>query len=95
MDLVHGAKTVLVVMDHVAKDGTPKIVEECTLPLTGRAVVSRVITDLAVVDITARGVVLREPAPGVGEDEVRERTGVALMADEAPATTAARPWTEA
>ena len=78
MDLVHGARRVLVVMEHVTKKGAPKLVETCALPLTGRGVVSRVITDLAVVDVTPSGFVLRELAPGVTDDEVREQTGAPL-----------------
>ncbi|KJV45609.1 CoA transferase subunit B [Acinetobacter indicus] len=79
MDLVAGVQKVVVLMEHCAKDGTPKIVSQCSLPLTGKAVVHRVITDLGVLDITSTGVQLVELAPEVSFDEIQKVTGLPLI----------------
>jgi 3-oxoacid CoA-transferase subunit B len=85
MDLVHGAKKVIVLMEHVAKDGSYKIVNECSLPYTGRGVVNRIITDLAVLDVSDGGLILREVAPDVSVDDIRRATEPDVIVTTAPA----------
>lgn len=93
MDLVHGAKRVIVLMEHTARDGSYKIVNECSLPYTGRRVVQRIITDLAVLDVLPDGAGIRlvELAPGVTEDEVRSKTEPELLVNLAAGSQAGHP----
>jgi 3-oxoacid CoA-transferase subunit B len=79
MDLIHGARKVLVITEHNAKDGSSKIVEECSLPLTGKACVHRIITDLGVLDVTGNGLALVETAPGVSVAQLRDRTDAEVI----------------
>jgi 3-oxoacid CoA-transferase subunit B len=82
MDLVAGTPRVIVITEHVSKDGSPKIVAECSLPLTGKNVVKRIITDLCVFDVIGSGLELAELAPGVSVDEITEKTGTTFKVSE-------------
>jgi len=79
MDLVHGAKKIIVIMDHVNKNGEPKILNQCQLPLTGKGVVDRIITDRAVIDVTEQGLVLREVAEGYTVEDIQNCTEPTLI----------------
>lgn len=82
MDLVTGAKKVIIAMEHTAKDGSPKILKECTLPLTGREVVDLIVTDMGVMEVTDKGIVLKEIAPGLTVEDVQKATEAQLIIDE-------------
>ena len=82
MDLVHGAKKVVVIMEHCNKKGESKVLQKCTLPLTGQGVVHRIITDMAVMDVTSEGLLLKEVAPGCTLEQVQQATEATLLVDE-------------
>ena len=84
MDLVHGAKQVVVITDHIAKDGSPKLLEQCTYPLTGIGCITRIYTSLAVIDISDKKFVLREKLPSISLDELQSLTGAELHFEGAP-----------
>lgn len=92
MDLVAGAKQVVVVMEHTTRDGKPKIVEECSYPLTGAGVVDRIYTDCAVIDVTPEGLLVRSMVPGLSLEALQAMTGAPLRQDSASAAVKpARP----
>ena len=85
MDLVAGTKRVIIAMEHATKDGGPKIMKKCTLPLTGVGVVDLIVTELAVIEVTPKGLLLREVAAGVTPDDVRKLTEAKLLSSAPPA----------